>query len=404
MEDRLVEQFGAFSLSRLPADKTTSIVRIDNPSASKQSTATSSEIGSEHTPATSVPSTSPSSPCNIGSTSTVPTADIALSPLDIDETAVPSNPPGVSEDETEESCCEVRETAGKGQGLFATRSIKAGTLVFKESPLINLSRQEEKSSKSIKAAFHALDRTQKKVYKALFDLQKGDVDPVVGIYYSNCYSTDAFAIEGSDDPLAHGGSCIGALASRINHSCVPNVCLFYVPPTDPDKPAEMHFYAFRPIAKGKEILSNYNKHMFNGTKKRQQIFLHQYGFTCSCEACVPPSAFWAKSDKRRGEMRKLIEELAGLEQEWEKHNASSPRPEIVRRPIAALVALESLLVKEKLIDRPLRNVYKSLAKWTVRAGEVPRTWLEKELAVTVLISGKGSRWSLTLDGELRRQA
>jgi hypothetical protein len=396
MVHRLVDQFGAISLKRLPTDTTIGLAHVAGLSTPGHSTGTSSEVNSERTPATSVESTNPSSPSGFGTTS--------AASLDIAQSAVLSNSPGVSEDETVDLCCEVRETPAKGKGLFATRSIKAGTLVFKESPLINLSREEETSSKSIKAAFNALDKTQKRAYKALFDLQKGDVDLVVGIYYSNCYSTDAFAIEESKNPLAHGGSCIGALASRINHSCIPNVCLFYVPPDGKGKPAEMHFYAFRPIAKGKEILSNYNKHMFNSTKKRQQMLLHQYGFTCFCEACVPPSDFWAKSDKRRGEMRKLIEELAGLEREWEKRSALSSGPETIRQAIYALGALESLLVKEKLIDRPLRNVYKSLAKWTARAEGDTRTWLAKELEVTIVISGKNSRWTLALENELQRQA
>lgn len=131
------------------------------------------------------------------------------------------------------------------------------------------------------------------------------------------------------------------------------------------------------------------------------MYLHDYGFRCSCEACCPPSGFWSKSDTRRAEMRRLIGELKRLENEWKKEGQNSAVvQDITRQATLALLELEPLLVKEKMINKPLANVYQSLAKWTTRAGKDPRKWLSREHEIAVMISGEDSRWSRALGKQL----
>ena len=135
--------------------------------------------------------------------------------------------PLASDDETHVSCCEVRQTPDKGQALFSTRRIRPGTLILVEEPLIALSKELEESYEAIEGAFSKLNKRERKNYLTLFDAKKSRMSAVVSIYYSNCYSTEPFATKSeSDRPQAwadcEGGSCIGALASRINHSCIPN--------------------------------------------------------------------------------------------------------------------------------------------------------------------------------------
>ncbi|KAL2441506.1 hypothetical protein ABEF95_015214 [Exophiala dermatitidis] len=217
-----------------------------------------------------------------------------------------------SESSPQDSLLELVNTPDRGMGVFATRKIKAGTLVLVERPLIILDKNEETTPAAIEREFAALSRADQKVYLRLWDAEKSGMSRVVSIYYSNCYNCDEFvkpkqanttttpdqrdATTGTvtAGSTAGGGSAIGAFASRLNHSCLPNVQFSYDETTN-----QMQFRAIRDIARGKEICSNYDKVVFETRSKRQRKQQIYYGFICTCEACEPHTEFWAKSDERR---------------------------------------------------------------------------------------------------------
>jgi hypothetical protein len=72
---------------------------------------------------------------------------------------------------------------------------------------------------------------------------------VVSIYYSNCYNVNRFL---KNPP--NGGSAVGALASMINHSCLPNLLFSY-----DGMHGRMLFYAIQNIPRWKELCKNYEK-------------------------------------------------------------------------------------------------------------------------------------------------
>ncbi|KAJ4511143.1 hypothetical protein HRR83_007184 [Exophiala dermatitidis] len=246
-----------------------------------------------------------------------------------------------SEPSPQDSLLELINTPDRGMGVFARRKIKAGTLVLVERPLIILDKDEETNPAAIEREFAALSRADQKVYLRLWDAEKSGMSRVVSIYYSNCYNCDEFvkpkqanttATTSSSRHNKHdssavrdarttagGGSAIGAFASRLNHSCVPNVQFSYDETTN-----EMQFRAIRDIARGKEICSNYDKVVFETRSKRQRKQQIYYGFVCTCEACEPHTEFWARSDERRKGMYAAFRIVLECEKRYSDNTTDIP--------------------------------------------------------------------------------
>ena len=277
---------------------------------------------------------------------------------------------------------EILSTPDRGLGVFARRKIKAGKLVLAERPLLRLSKEEENDSDAIECEFDNLSHADQKLYLQLFDAQKSRMTRVTSIYYSNCYNLDSFRPDGK------GGSAVGAIASRFNHSCVPNLQLSF----NFDKNLMM-FYAIRDIPRGKEVCTNYEKNVFDAAVNRRRRLQMYYGFTCQCEACLGPAKneFWAKSDQRRRAMFEAFKTIQECEKGYmasvvaadvktEDSDPPTQSVNIAKEALAALVKLESLLVKEGLNGVVLTNTYRSLSKWSERLQDYPQAarWKEKE--------------------------
>ncbi len=217
---------------------------------------------------------------------------------------------------------------------------------------------------------------------------------VVSIYYSNCYNKDGFTPE--------GGSCISPLASRVNHSCVPNATFSYLPPSPGLPKGQVRFHAIKNIPANKEIVSCYEKNIFLTREQRLNTLVLDYGFKCDCEACVPKSEFWEKSDERRKAMAECVRVSKRCEKEWNEVRNGSERDtgnrQLCEQAIENLVKLEKLFVKEGLASTPLANASRSLAKWSERMGDDSgaRNWKQKELAVCRVCFGEDAVRSKSL--------
>ncbi|KIX00850.1 uncharacterized protein Z518_09915 [Rhinocladiella mackenziei CBS 650.93] len=290
----------------------------------------------------------------------------------------------------------VSSTPDRGLAVFATRKIKAGTLILAEKPLISLDKDKENDYSAIEREFSSLSRADQKAYLKLFDAQKSRMSRVVSIYYSNCYNCDGFKNDGQ------GGSAIGAIVSRINHSCVPNVQFSYDGATD-----EIKFHAIRDMSRGKEVCSNYDKSVFEVTSKRQGKQQMHYGFVCQCEACEPKNEFWAKSDERRKGMYKALRVVQGCEKRYSETRAhvgaGEKNDDGVDDALNALVKLERLLLKECLVGVPLANTYRSMAKWAERKGDLQGAtkWKIKEMEVCIIGFGKEAARTKAIDAKLK---
>ncbi|KIW11387.1 hypothetical protein PV08_10687 [Exophiala spinifera] len=293
----------------------------------------------------------------------------------------------------QEDLLEIVSTPDRGQAVFTTRKIKAGTLLLAERPLIRLQKHEEDDPEAIAREFSLLSRADQKVFLKLFDAQKSRMARAASIYYSNCYNCDSYVASGQ------GGSAVGVFASRINHGCVPNVQFCYDEPSN-----EMRFHAIRDIPRGKELCSNYDKAVFEVRSKRQRKQQIYYGFICRCEACEPKTEFWARSDERRMAMYDAFKIVQACEKEFlslsarsgsldDCESAAQTVPGVSRdtadAALGTLVKLEELLLKECLAGVPLANTYRSLAKWAERKRDYAQAvkWKGKELDVCRLSFG-----------------
>ncbi|EXJ73364.1 uncharacterized protein A1O5_03124 [Cladophialophora psammophila CBS 110553] len=317
-----------------------------------------------------------------------------------DQPSIPGSAAG-SRSRPTDGILEVVSTPDRGLAVFSARKIKAGTLVLAERPLISLDKHEENDASAIEREFSKLSRAEQKVYLRLFDAQKSRMSQVVSVYYSNCYNCEGFR------PSGKGGSAIGALSSRINHSCVPNLQFSYDANSN-----EMRFYAIRDISRGKEMCSNYDKVVFEVTAKRQRKQQMYYGFVCRCEACEPKNEFWAKSDERRMGMYDAIRAVQRCEKNLSAESGTviseeeqqARRVELAEEALRSLARLEALLLKESLVGAPLANTYRSMAKWAERKGDRGADeaviWRIKELEVCITAFGEDAQRTKDIKAKL----
>lgn len=165
--------------------------------------------------------------------------------------------------ETVGTLIEVRESEGKGFGVFALKDIPVGTLILSERPLVKLNDDGSRID-PLDTLVNALDPALKRAYRALHGfrpLHRNTETLNRRIMYSN-----GFAIEKTT-------TAVFKVASRFNHSCVPNAEFAW----DCDKGRMEYFTAFK-LLEGEEITIDY------GHKKG---FLKKYyGFECDCGACT----------------------------------------------------------------------------------------------------------------------
>lgn len=175
---------------------------------------------------------------------------------------------------------EVRESAGKGLGVFAKSKIPRGTRILSERALLKVNREQNSNAKDIVLAFEQLPSSQRELFLKLHgytcdsfkraaerEMEQAWQDiselnrKVLAIYAANAFG-DVFL-----------------LGSRINHSCLPNVHFAYNPMLKKET-----FHAIRDIMAGEELTIMYFN-AINRTKAQRKAESDKWGFSCSCPVC-----------------------------------------------------------------------------------------------------------------------
>nr|POE66664.1 set domain-containing protein 5 [Quercus suber] len=232
----------------------------------------------------------------------------------------------------------MRESRGKGKGLFATKFIPRGTLIIREMPLILAAD----GAPQIVEAYVKLPEAQKIIYDDLhsylprkLDLESA-TDPysvdwidttesmpisatqarVMGIFAANSFATSG------DDRLA-----LFVTIARLNHSCVPNVYHCYNAYENC-----MTIHASQDITEGTELFTDYIQEASSYQTRAHRIeqLRCRYGFTCQCSACSDRSG---TSDMRRTALNDLMCGLhmyifQGFEQPCNSDSYSPSTPEM----------------------------------------------------------------------------
>jgi hypothetical protein len=186
----------------------------------------------------------------------------------------------------------IKESPGKGFGLFASCKLKRGELILEEKPLfkVNYYQNQNETDKKISK----LSPEAKKIFNELTDCHSPKSPTPYGIVQTNALPLGNYATQGGIFPLL----------SRINHSCLPNVHHNW----NPYKEMET-IYAIRDIEQEEEILTSYID-LYNDKDTRQQLLKSSFNFNCNCELCsIKDETKRRKSDIRRNILKQLDEEI-----------------------------------------------------------------------------------------------
>ncbi|KAL2061305.1 hypothetical protein VTL71DRAFT_7578, partial [Oculimacula yallundae] len=169
---------------------------------------------------------------------------------------------------------EVISMPKKGLGTFAKEKIPRGTRILAESPLLKAAVDPTTGGMNVKDAFNNLTGPQQRAYLELYgyasdDFKKlhhwevlGELDrKVLAIYTANHWGRDVFQ-----------------LASRFNHSCIPNIHNAYNATINKET-----FHAIRDIEAGEELTVSYIFGIHSRSERQAQ--LSKWGFQCTCPVC-----------------------------------------------------------------------------------------------------------------------
>lgn len=205
----------------------------------------------------------------------------------------------------------VAESTLHGNGLFATRDLRAGDLVFAEKATF-MPNQYEPARAS--AALYAMMVHQlydnPSLAASVLPLYDGgqersgaegavvDGVPVVdvfvleGIRTKNCFSSPLLTLDDTKPSTPAGRMAKGLWvhASYMNHSCVPNTNRAFIGDVLVSR-------ATRPITAGEELFQSYVP-VKALPETRQAQYREAWGFECRCPLCegdrASPAATWAR--------------------------------------------------------------------------------------------------------------
>ena len=173
--------------------------------------------------------------------------------------------------------------------------------------------------------------------QTFLSIGQNDVEVTTFVHLMAIYEVNNFR--------AGEGSVLCPEASRINHSCVPNVHHSWNKSL-----GRLTVHAIKDIAAGEEIQTTYVD-VCLGRSQREKL-LDEYAFKCDCAACDVSTTFGRASDQRRERLHQIDKELTLLSR------ATSPL-QGVQQLFNMLVDETGLLSEEGLENVRLTQTYVS---------------------------------------------
>ena len=192
----------------------------------------------------------------------------------------------------------VKESPGKGKGVFAKKAIPAGTVIMRDRPAMKVDcGTRQPTDDEVKQAFNKLDKDQQQQFITLHEGHRPFKTKLLRIFKANCFG-------------AEGTEAVYLNISRINHACMPNA----EPRREGNQLEETEIITTKPIAKGEEILWCYSSFLNGMVRQQRQNWVSTYyGFKCSCATCSSSPKQVSVSDARRQRYRVLDYKLKGYE-------------------------------------------------------------------------------------------
>jgi len=252
---------------------------------------------------------------------------------------------------TSEQFFQLLQVSGKGHGLVASQSIKRGTCIIEEIPIVwlqpNTSEQESETA----------------LARQLSELSSGKATTIDELYYDT-RKIDSRLLQHSrltairmaifhTNSVSMGdagqyGTGLFPLFSRLNHSCNANVHHSFNVTTGKET-----VYAVRQINKGEELVTSYMPAAWRTRKQRTEHLQQGWNFSCACKVCVGPNA--ANSERRRERMLKIDQALAMYDKGF-KPLAGVKIPFTARQALIISEEMLSLLREDTITDFQLAQV------------------------------------------------
>jgi hypothetical protein len=184
----------------------------------------------------------------------------------------------------------IRDSPGRGKGVFALIDIPRGTVLLAEPPLVTLIDTGTRADPLDSAVAALSPAARARFFSLHYHTSGARESRSRAIVYSNGYSIR--------DDLATG---VFETASRINHSCVPNASYAWVARGE-DGVGKMVFWSRDGIKGGEEVLVDYGH--------RREVLKRIYGFECDCGGCGDEGS--GAGDERDGKGKEIG--LTGIEE------------------------------------------------------------------------------------------
>lgn len=174
-----------------------------------------------------------------------------------------------------------------------------------------------------------------------YDTDGCEMTESLAVHVVNIWRTNSYML---DDGITLDSTGIGLTASRLNHSCVPNVYTAYNSTS-----GYMTVQALKPIAAGDELCTAY----INGAGKlrsERHAQLNMWGFTCTCIACAD-----GRDESRRRDIKTLMTKVEGVKKQISEGNADLPAAQL-EQTVGDLLDLATLMSDEGLLGPDLADV------------------------------------------------
>ena len=235
---------------------------------------------------------------------------------------------------------QVRSSPTAEKGLFATKKLQTGDLIFSERPLIvTMSRFTDKTPADLEQCLQVLwMRLPDEQGMALATLHHSPNPPLP---LQDIISLNGWGFDPHPGAAYHTG--IFPTYARCNHSCAPNAMARFNHVT-----FAIELRAVRAVAPREELFVSYVD-VLDARATRDQALRNNYGFACRCRICVysgtgtgvgvePDMTKCAESDARRVSIRSR----SGLMEKYrawrdDPSSFSSPPTEIISAAITSVV-------------------------------------------------------------------
>ncbi|KAK5709709.1 hypothetical protein LTR17_019528 [Elasticomyces elasticus] len=192
---------------------------------------------------------------------------------------------------------EIRESPGKGRGIFATEDIEPGTVIMEESRIMHVKKipHHAIAEAEVQQAFDDLSAPEQVRFLSLHEGIRPYPSKIMRIYMNNTFRGEA-------------SNFILLDISLLNHSCTSNA----------ERDSQMederieHLLAVKKISKGEEILHSYHGNPFSATTRvRKKLLQTYYSFDCDCATCNADVGLRGISDMRRILLDALLRRIDG---------------------------------------------------------------------------------------------